>query len=98
MIDFKEKYKASKPWKKVLVFNTYSLVLAVLFFAISCLVELLVDLFNGDPYSMKYLSLSITSLVWGYFMSFFNLKIRLFENKTKKELKNSSEIKDTETK
>lgn len=97
MIDFKEKYNASKPWKKVVVFNTYSLVLALIMFVISCLGNFLFDLSNGEPYSMDYLSLSITSSVWGYFMSFLTLYTVLFKDK-KKELKPSSEIKDTETK
>lgn len=96
MIDIKEKYKASKPWKKVVVFNIYSLVLAALFFVISCLGNFLFDLSKGETYSMDYLSLSITSLVWGYFMSFFTLYTGLFKDK-KKELKDSSEIKDKET-
>jgi hypothetical protein len=95
MIDFKEKYKASKLWKKVVVFNIYSLVLALIFFVISCLGNFLFDLYNGEPYSMDY-SLLITSLVWGYFMSFFTLYTGLFKDK-KKELKDSSEIKDKET-
>ncbi|MFA6199400.1 MAG: hypothetical protein WC679_03190 [Bacteroidales bacterium] len=98
MIDFKEKYKASKPWKKVAVFNTYSLVLALIMFVISCLGNFLFDLSNGEIYSMDYLSLSITSLAWGYIMCFLTLPTGLIKDKNKKELKNSSEIKDTETK
>lgn len=85
MMAFKEKYKASKPWKKVLVFNTYSLVLALIMFVVRYLVELLVDFFIGEPYSIDYLSLLKTNLVLGYIFCFLALYTRFFKDKKKKE-------------
>lgn len=98
MIAFKEKYKASKPWKKVLVFNTYSLVLALIFFVLSYLVDVFSSLIFEETNSFTLLSGLISALVWGYIMCFLSLCTGLFKDKKKKELNNSSEIKDTETK
>jgi len=98
MIAFKEKYKASKPWKKVLVFNIYSLVLALIMFVVSYLVDVLSNLIFGEPNSFTLLSGLISALGWGYIMCFLTLCTGLIKDKKKKELKNSSEIKDIETK
>ena len=98
MIDFKEKYKASRPWKKVLVFNTFSLVLALIFFVLSYLFDVSSSLIFGEPNSFTILSGLIPALFWGYIMCFLTLCTGLFNDKNKKELKDSSEIKDTESK
>ena len=98
MIEFKEKYKASKPWKKVLVFNTYSLVLALIFFVLSYLVDVCSSLIYGETNSFTLLSGLISALAWGYIMCFLTLSTGLIKDKNKKELNDSSEIKDTETK
>ena len=98
MMAFKEKYKASKPWKKVLVFNTYSLVLALIFFVLSYLVDVCSSLIYGETNSFTLLSGLISALGWGYIMCFLTLSTGLIKETKREELKDSSEIKDTETK
>ena len=83
MIDFKEKYKASKPGKKFLVFNTYSLLLALIFFIISYLVDVLFSLIFGAPKSLTLLSGLVPALLFGYIMCFLALYTRLFNDKKK---------------
>lgn len=85
MIEFKEKYKASKPWKKVLVFNTFSLVLALMFFVLSYLVDVLSSLILDEPKSFTILSGLFSALFWGYIMCFLALYTRLFNERKKKE-------------
>ena len=85
MIDFKEKYKASRPWKKVLVFNTYSLVLALIFFVLNYLVDILSSLIFGASKSLTLLSGLVAALLFGYIMCFLTLYTRLFNDKNKKE-------------
>ena len=83
MIEFKEKYKASRPWKKVAVFNTYSLGLAVLFFAISYFSEVLSNFIFGDPFSFKLLSRLISAIICGYIICFLALYTAFLNDKKK---------------
>ncbi|HHT02773.1 MAG TPA: hypothetical protein GX005_00450 [Bacteroidales bacterium] len=91
MKNVRQKYKASSPIKKVLSFNAYSLLLAVIFFALSLLIYSLFDSYYDEiPLSETFImnlnniTLYIVSIVWSYIMVALALFSNLFYMKAKK--------------
>ena len=91
MKNVRQKYKASSPIKKVLSFNAYSLLLAVIFFALSLLIYSLFDSYYDEiPLSETFImnsnniTIYIVSIVSSYIMVALALFSNLFYMKAKK--------------
>lgn len=91
MKDVRQKYKASSPIKKVISYNAYSLLLAIIFFALSLLINSLFDSYYDEIalsesliINLNSITLYITSIAWSYIMVALALFTDLFYSKAKR--------------
>jgi len=91
MNNFRQKFKSLSLKKKILIFNTYSIMLSVLFFLISLLIFPLFDyLFDGISIFksltdyLSSLGSYIIAITWGYTMASLALFTKLLSPKPKK--------------
>lgn len=91
MRDIKERFETYSLFKKILFFNAYAIVLAIVYFITALALSPIFQSPFGDLkfmdsiiYYLNDFGSYIQSLVWGYFMALFALFTPLFSNKTKK--------------
>ncbi len=91
MNDFHQKFKSSSFLKKALLYNVYAIILAVLFFGMSLIVNYLFDYFFDEITYSESINTSLHSstfyvvaVAWGYTMAALALFTKMSTPKPKK--------------